>query len=122
MSYNWGPYYMVPSKAIDTYSGMVKLRETFDEELLQKELQALDLTGPIVNVSNPWYYRKKESDTWIKIGESSDNGENFPVSWDTRGLANGQYEVLGLMHVFVKQNGGIKAIARQNVVEITVKN
>lgn len=122
MSYNWGPRYIVPSKVLKVYSGAVQLREEFDEELLRKELAELNLSGPIVRVTNPWYYRKKNASTWIKIGESEDRSNNFPVRWDTTNLANGQYEVLGLMHVFVKKNNVDKAIARQNIVEVTVKN
>ena len=48
--------------------------------------------------------------------------KNFPVKWDTTKLENGQYEVMGLMHVFVKKGREEKGIARQNVVEVTVKN
>ena len=48
--------------------------------------------------------------------------ENFPVRWDTTNLENGQYEVMGLMHVFVKRGGEEIAIARQNMVEVTVEN
>jgi len=150
MSYNWGPYYIVPTSVLKSYSGAVRLREELDEEMLRKELEELGLTGPIVRVTNPWYYRKKNTDTWIKIGESHDRQENFWVRWDTTSLANGQYEVMGLMHVFVRKdsperldtvslaNGqyevmGLKplsvrkdseetAIARQNIVEVTVEN
>jgi len=122
MSYNWGPHYIIPSDVLKSYSGTVQLREEFDEELLRKELEELNLAGPIIKVTNPWYYRQKDADTWIKIGESASISNNFPVRWDTTSLENGQYEVLGLMHVFVKRNGGEKAIARQNIVEITVKN
>jgi len=122
MSYNWGPHYIVPSEVIKSYSGAVLLREELEEELLKKELDELGLPGPVVKVVNPWYYRKKNSDTWIKIGESSDKQQNFPIRWDTTGLENGQYEILGLMHVFVRKNGGEVAIARENVVEINVEN
>ena len=122
MSYNWGPYYIVPSTVITTYSGNVRLREEFDEELLHKELEDLGISGPIAKVENPWYYRKKDTSTWIKIGESSDKAQNFPVTWNTQNLKNGQYEVMGLMHVYIRVNGTEKAIARQNVVEVTVKN
>jgi hypothetical protein len=122
MSYNWGPYYIVPSQVLKKYSGNVLLREEFDEDLLRKELEELGLTGPIVRVTNPWYYRKKNTDTWIKIGESRDREENFPVRWDTTALENGQYEVLGLMHVFVRKDGEETAIARENVAEVTVEN
>lgn len=122
MAYNWGPHYIVPSMAMKNYFGSVQLREEFDEDMLRKELEEMNLTGPVLRVTNPWYYRKKNTETWIKIGESSDREQNFPVRWDTIGLKNGQYEILGLMHVFVRKNGSETAIARENVVEVTVKN
>ncbi len=122
MSYNWGPHYIVPSVALKSYSGGVRLREEFDEEMLLKELAELGLSGPIARVSNPWYYRQKGTETWVKVGESDDKHENFPVRWDTTKLKNGQYEILGLMHVFVKQGAKEKAIARENIVEVTVEN
>jgi hypothetical protein len=122
MSHNWGPYFLVPSEAIKEYSGHVQLRERLDEDLLAKELRELNMSGPIVKISNPWYFRKKGEDTWIKIGESEAVSDNFPVSWDTTQLDNDDYEVLGLMHVFVKEGDTEHAIARQNIVNITVKN
>jgi hypothetical protein len=122
MAYNWGPHYIVPSEVLKSYSGAVQLREDFDEDLLRKELKELGFTEPIVRIANPWYYRRKNSDTWIKIGESEDRQKNFPVRWDTKGLANGQYEVMGLMHVFVKKDREEKGIARENIVEVTVEN
>jgi len=122
MSRNWGPHFIVPSEVFENYSGSVLLREEFDEVLLQKELGELGLSGPIMRVTNPWYYRKKDADTWLKIGESDNIDENFPVTWDTNSLENGQYEAMGLMHVFVKQGSEEKGIARQNIVEVIVKN
>jgi hypothetical protein len=122
MSYDWGPRYIVPSEVLASYSGNVVLREDFDEELLHKEMESLGVSGPITRVANPWYYRKKNTDTWIKIGESDDKREDFRIRWDTSNLANGQYEIMGLMHVFIKQDGEQVAIARQNVVEVTVEN
>ncbi len=122
MSYDWAPHFIVPSKAIKEYSGHVQLRERFDEGLLAKELRELNVSGSIVKISNPWYFRKKGEDTWIKIGESEAIADNFPVSWDTTLLDDGEYEVLGLMHVFVKEGDTQHAIARQNVVDIIVKN
>ena len=122
MSYNWGPSYIVPSEVLKEYSGNVLLREDFDEELLTKELERLSISGPIVTITNPWYYRSKYNDTWIKIGESQDRQENFPVRWDTTRLENGRYEVMGLMHVIVKGEGGEKTIARENIVEVTIAN
>ena len=122
MSYNWGPQYIVPSEALKRYSGGVRLREEFNEDLLRKELEEFGISGPILRITNPWYYRKKSTDTWIKIGESEDRHENFPVRWDTANLENGQYEVMGLMHVFVKKGTEEIAIARENIVEVTVEN
>jgi hypothetical protein len=122
MSYDWGPHYIVPSEVIKSYSGAVRLREDFDEDLLWKEMERLGLSGTISRVVNPWYYRRKNTDTWLKIGESADVQENFPVRWDTYALENGQYEVMGLMHVFVKQGDTEVAVARQNVVEVSVEN
>ena len=122
MSYNWGPKYIVPSEVLKKYSGGVLLREEYDEELLDKELKELGFTGRIVRISNPWYYRKKNTDTWIQIGESQDEHRYFPARWDTTRLENGQYEIMGLMHVFVEEGDVEKAIARENIVEVTVEN
>ena len=124
MSYNWGPHYIVPSESLKSYSGGVFLREEYDEALLNKELAELGFTGRIVGVNNPWYYRKKNSETWIQIGESQDKSGNFSVRWDTTALVDGQYEIMGLMHVYTEEPGGEKrkAIARENIVEVTVKN
>ena len=122
MAVNWGPYFIVPSEVAKTFSGTVVLRENFDETLLRKELDAMGLSGAIVKVTNPWYCRRKNTDTWIKVGESEDREENFPVRWDTSTLEDGWYEVLGLMHVSVKKGKEEKTIARQNIVEVSVKN
>ena len=122
MSHNWGPHYIVPSDVLKSYSGAVVLRETLDEELLQKDLEMLGISGSIVKISNPWYYRKKGMTTWTKIGESDDKRNNFSTRWDTGNLKNGEYEIMGLMHVFVKRNSTEIAIARDNVVEVAVEN
>jgi hypothetical protein len=122
MSYDWGPNFIVPSETLKKLSGTVRLREMLDEDLLKQELKELELNGPILRITNPWYYRKKGASTWTKIGESEDKSENFAVQWDTRKLANGRYEVLGLMHVFVNRTGMEHAIARQSMVEVSVKN
>ena len=122
MSYDWGPHYIVPTSVLKSYSGAVVLREQLDEDLLGKELELQGITGPVLNISNPWYYRKKGASTWVKIGESHDKHENFPTRWDTTAVENGQYEVMGLMHVFAKKGPDEVAIARQNVVEVTVVN
>jgi hypothetical protein len=122
MPYNWGPCYIVPCGIFKTYSGNVRLREEFDEDLLHKQLKELGVAGPIVKITNPWYYRKKNTNTWIKIGESDDKLKHFPVTWDTTNLENGQYEVMGLMHVFVRKEGKDTTIAGQNIVEVAVEN
>src|SRR5512137_965339 len=101
MAYNWGPHYIVPSKAILNYSGCVLLREEFDEELLRKQLDERRLSGSIVRMSNSWFYRKKNSETWTKIGESNDILGNFPIRWDTTYLEDGQYEIIGFMQAFI---------------------
>jgi hypothetical protein len=105
-----------------TFSGIVVLRENFDETLLRKELESLGFPGAILKVTNPWYYRRRNTETWIKVGESEDREENFPVRWDTSTLENGLYEVLGLMHVLVKKGKEEKTIARQNILEVSVMN
>jgi hypothetical protein len=119
---NWGPHYIVPSEIFKTYSGCVLLREEFDADLLHKQLEELGSAGPIVKITNPWYYRRTNTNTWIKIGESEDRSRHFGVMWDTTNLENGQYEVMGLMHVFVRKEGRDIAIAAQNVVEVAVQN
>ena len=122
MSYEWGPQFIVPSETLRSFSGRTQLREELNDELLRKELDSLGFTGPVVRIVNPWYVRKVGEQTWIKIGESSDRSANFPVSWDTTAFANGAYEVLGFMHVFAKDGEREHVIARQNVVEVEVKN
>ena len=122
MSYNWGPRYIMPSGVIKTYSGNVVLREDLDDELLRKELDEKGITGPIVSIVNPWYYRKKRNDSWIKIGESDNKHDNFPTRWDTTSLEDGDYEVMGLMHVTAQKGNTEATIARQNVVKVNVKN
>ncbi len=122
MSYNWGPHFIVPSETLKKFSGSVLLREEFDEEMLAKEMKELSISGSVERVVNPWYYRRKGTDTWIKIGESEDKSEYFRVRWDTRRLENGKYDVLGLMHIFFRSNGTEHAIARQNIVEVLVEN
>ena len=125
MSNNWGPHYIVPSDVLKSYSGSVLLREGLDDELLEKELDELGFKGRIDSISNPWYYRKKGDETWIMIGESHDRQRFFPVRWDTTGIENGQYEIKGLMHVYLSDEEGNnigKAIARENTVEVIIEN
>ena len=122
MSFDWGPHFIVPSESLKSFSGVVRLRERLDEELLHKELKTLGISGAVVKITNPWYFRKKGTGSWIKIGESDDMEENFPVRWDTSHLENGSYEVLGLMHVSVLEHETEHVIARQSVVDVTVDN
>jgi hypothetical protein len=122
MPYNWGPHYIVPTEALEIYSGQVLLREDYNDDLLQKELGELGLTGSIARVTNPWYFRIKGAQTWIKLGESSDREKYFPVRWDTSDLPDGQYEILGMMHVSVLSGNVEYTIASNNIVEVKVKN
>ena len=122
MSLNWGPHFIVPSETLRAFSGRVLLRESFDEELLKTELQGLGLAGYPLQATNPWYCRKKGTETWIKIGESSDQEQSFSVSWDTKTLENGEYQILGLMHVSVKTEDEEVIVARQNIVDVVVEN
>ena len=122
MSFDWGPHFIVPSETMKSFSGVVRLRENLDEELLHKELESLGISGAVVKIANPWYFRKKGAGSWIKIGESDDMQENFPVRWDTSGLENGPYEVLGLMHVSVLVHEAEHIIARQSIVDVTIEN
>ena len=122
MAYNWGPHFIVPTGTSQKYSGPIRLRETLDKELLAKELAELGLPQKVVTIANPWYYRKKGAETWIKVGESNDEKQNFAVTWDTTRLKNGRYEILGLMHVFVGEGAGQVAVARQGITPLTVEN
>ena len=122
MSFDWGPHFIVPSKSMKSFSGIVRLREDLDDDLLHKELEALGISGAVLKISNPWYYRRKNTGTWLKIGESENREENFPVKWDTSNLENGDYEVLGLMHVLVKVQDAEHIIASQNIVDVKIEN
>ncbi len=122
MAENWGPYYIVPS-LLRKSAGITVLRESFDYDLLRQELIANGLPLEVAKVKNPWYYRKKNSDIWLMIGESDNIEDNFPVKWDISTLENGSYEVMGLMHVFVEEGVSEKAtIARQNIARVTIQN
>lgn len=122
MSYNWGPYFIVPSDTLRVLSGRVVLRENYDDELLKKELTELGYDGASVKATNPWYFRKKNTESWIKIGESSEKQNDFSVPWDTTSLENGEYQVLGMMHVSFKAGDEERIIARQNVMNVIIKN
>lgn len=122
MSVNWGPFFIVPSEAQKTLSGRVVLRERFDEALLSKELDELGYSGAAIKATNPWYYRKKNTESWIKVGESSDKQNNFAVPWETTKFNNGEYQVMGVMHVSIKKGDEEQTIARQNIMDVTIKN
>jgi hypothetical protein len=122
MSINWGPHFIVPSKKLVKLSGKVVLRESFDDDLLKKELKELGIAGSPFRAVNPWYYRKKNAETWIKIGESSDRENWFSVPWDTTSLEDSAYQVLGLMHVYIKDGDRELVLCRQNIVDIKVAN
>jgi len=123
MPNNWGPLFIVPTEVSQVYSGTILLREDLDRNLLSQELTEMNIQGTVLKVTNPWYYRQKGGGSWIKIGESDDAEQYFPVRWDTTKLENGEYEVMGFMHVFVQQGNKEEiAIARQNIVQVTVRN
>lgn len=122
MSHNWGPQFIVPTSTSEKYAGAIRLRETLDKVLLSRELKKLGLPMKVMRVTNPWYYRKQGDETWLKIGESDDERDNFAVTWDTSKLPNGRYEILGLMHVFVQEGDRSEAIARQGITPVTVEN
>ncbi len=44
------------------------------------------------------------------------------MRWDTTILENGQYQVLGLMHVFIRKGDEEKVVARENIAEVTIEN
>ncbi len=123
MSENWGPYFIVPSLLRKTVSGSTVLGDSFDDSLLRQELIANCLPLDVVKVKNPWFYRKKNSDSWLMIGESDNIEDNFPVEWDFSRLQNGSYEVMALMQVFVEEGVSEKAVvARQNIAGVTVQS
>ena len=122
MPVNWGPYFIVPSKNLVNLSGRVLLRESFDDELLKKDLTELGFSGIPFRAVNPWYFRKKKTETWIKIGESSDRDNWFSVPWDTTAIDNGDYQILGQMHVHIKEGEQELILCRQNIVDVKVVN
>ena len=122
MAYNWGPNFIMPSETLHDFSGRVVLREDYDEELLRKELAELGCGDQPFHVTNPWYCRKKNTESWIKIGESSDRKNHVPVPWDTRKVENGEYEVLGFMHVTARKGAEELVVTRQNIIDVTVEN
>lgn len=122
MPHNWGPQFIEPAGTSGKYSGAVELSDTLDKVLLSRELKELELPLKVMRVANPWFYRKQGNETWLKIGESDDERNDFAVTWDTVKLSNGRYEILGFMHVFVQEGDRFEAIARQVIASVTVEN
>jgi hypothetical protein len=122
VSINWGPHFVVPTRVLNKYFSFVVLREIFDETMLKKELAELGLSGSPVRITSPWYFRKKGSETWIKIGESSDKARDFAVRWGTTKLQDGEYEILGIVNVAVKSGSKKITVARQKIVNVAVEN
>jgi len=119
---SWGPQFLVPTIAIKRYFGCVVLRESLDEELLKKELSALGISGYLTGVTNAWYVRKKGSQTWIKVGESSNKQMDFAVRFDSADFHNGEYQVLGFMSVKVKTEDREIIVSRQNIADFDIRN
>jgi hypothetical protein len=56
------------------------------------------------------------------IGESSDRDNWFSVPWDTTAIENGVYQILGQMHVHIKEGSREVILCRQNIVDVKVEN
>ncbi len=120
---HWGPQFLVPTITIKHYSGRVLLRETLDDEMLRKELEAMKISGRPYSYSNGWYIRKKGTLTWLKIGESTAREHDFAIRLDTTELENGAYQVLGFMSAKVKTDDRKEVIvSRQNIADFEIKN
>jgi hypothetical protein len=118
----WGPQFLVPTIAIKKYYGCIVLRENYDDELLKKEFEALRISGYPIGVSNAWYIRKKGTQTWIKVGESSKRQLDFAVRFDSTEFENGSYQILGFMSVKVKTEDKEIIVSRQNIADLEIKN
>jgi hypothetical protein len=118
----WGPQFLVPTIAIKKYYGCIVLRENYDDELLKKDFEALRIPGFPIGVSNAWYIRKKGTQTWIKVGESSKRQLDFAVRFDSTEFENGTYQILGFMSVKVKTEDKEIIVSRQNIADLEIKN
>jgi hypothetical protein len=118
----WGPKFIVPTIAINKYHGCVVLRENLDDELLKKELETLQISGTPTGYSNSWYIRKKGTNSWMKVGESSRREEDFRVRLDTAEIGNGSYQVLGFMSVKVKSAEKEVVVSSQSIADFEIKN
>jgi hypothetical protein len=120
---SWGPQFFVPTISIKHYSGRVLLRESLDDDLLKKELEAMNIEGRPVGFTNAWYIRKKGTQTWIKVGESAAREHDFGIRLDTTELENGAYQVLGFMSAKVRTDDMKEIIvSRQNIADFEIKN
>jgi len=120
---SWGPQFFVPTISIKHYSGRVLLRESLDDELLKKELEAMNIEGRPIAFTNAWYIRKKGTQTWIKVGESTAREHDFGIRLDTTELENGSYQVLGFMSAKVRTDDVKEVIvSRQNIADFEIKN
>ena len=61
MPVNWGPHFIVPSKNLVNLSGRVLLRESFDDELLKKDLTELGFFWHPLPGSKSLVFQKKEN-------------------------------------------------------------
>jgi len=41
---------------------------------------------------------------------------------DTAKLDNGEYQVLGLIHVWIKKDGQEIVVARENIIDVVIEN
>jgi len=120
---SWGPQFFVPTISIKHYSGRVLLRESLDDEQLKKELEAMNIEGRPVGFTNAWYIRKKGTQTWIKVGESTAREHDFGIRLDTTELENGPYQILGFMSAKVRTDDMKEVIvSRQNIADFEIKN
>jgi hypothetical protein len=120
---HWGPKFKVPTILIKKYCGHVLFRENLDDELLEKELKTMRISGSPVGYSNAWFIRKKGTQTWIKVGESVNRYQDFGVRLDTTELSNGSYQVLGFMSVRVeKEDKKETVVSRQTIADFEIRN
>ncbi|MDD1710574.1 MAG: hypothetical protein LUQ37_06685, partial [Methanoregulaceae archaeon] len=119
---SWGPQFFVPTISIKHYFGRVLLRESLDDDLLRKELEAMNIEGQPVGFRNGWYIRKKGTQTWIKVGESTAREHDFGIRLDTTELENGAYQVLGFMSATVRTKERDVIVSRQNIADFEIRN
>lgn len=122
VSASWGPQFIVPCISIKKYYGCVLLRQNLDDDLLKKELKAMEISGLPAGYVNAWYIRKKGISSWIKIGESSDRERDFCIRLNTRQFQNGAYQILGFMSVKVKSEKNEWIISKQNIADFDIYN